>query len=130
VTEPAIKIELPQEHLEALVQQWVLQQLDDGKREEIITQAIAHLMAPQKDRYGSARNITPLQEAFNLAISQAVHRIAREMIDNNEEVQNKMRLEMGKAIETFFTTSYDAPGSLFGQKLAEAFSAWWCEYRS
>jgi hypothetical protein len=131
VAEPSIKIDFPQEKLEALVEGWVMQQLTTEQRDNILAQAIKFLMTPPPaSQYDRTPQPSPLQAAFNTAIHQSVHKIAREMIEESEQVQANVRRAMGEAMETFFTGTWDAPGSLFVNKLSEAFAAWFTEYRS
>lgn len=130
MAEPQIKIDFPQEKLQALVEGWVMDQLTAEQKEHILAQAIQYLMTPTPtSAYDKSPQKSPLQAAFDISLSQVIHKVAREMIENSPEVQAKCRQAMGEAMETFFTGSWDAPGSLFVSKMSEAFSAWFTEYR-
>lgn len=129
--EPAIKIEFPQEKLQALVEHWVIEQLSAEQKETILAQAIKYLMTPPpQNQYDRTPARSPIQVAFDQAVTQTIHKIAREMIENSPEVQAKCRQMIGEAVETFFTGTWDAPGSAFVAKVSEAFALWFTDSRS
>lgn len=128
--EPMIKIDFPQEKLQALVEGWVMEQMTAEQKESILAQAVTYLMTPPpQNQYDRSPQRSPIQVAFDQAVNQTIHKIAREMIENSPVVQAKCRQMIGEAVETFFTHEWDAPGSTFVNKMSEAFALWFTEHR-
>jgi hypothetical protein len=122
----AIKIEFPQEQLQTLVEKWVLDQITPEQRNEIVSKAVAGLLGPRKDNYGRV-TVSPLEEAFNQAVTTVMHKIVREMVENNEEAKAKIAAMVGEALHSFFMNGTEYPGRDFHTKMAEAFSSWFHE---
>jgi hypothetical protein len=113
-----IKIEFDQTKIEAVVQAAILDQLDDAKRDAILAQAIQYLVTtPPSGGYGYGTRFSPIQDAFNGAVSSVARRIALEMVENDPEIERQIREAVGQA------TIASAVGNYKELALAEALAA-------
>jgi hypothetical protein len=60
----------------------ILEGLGTEQRDQILAQAVAFLTTPTKDNYGRAGK-TPLQNAFDMALSGCATKVAREVLESN-----------------------------------------------
>ena len=59
-------------------------------RDAILQQAVTYLITPPKDTYGRTQP-TPLQVAMNEAVARVVHRVANELIEQDEALKADIR---------------------------------------
>jgi len=85
-----LKIEFNEDGLKDLVAGWVINQMDSDQKQAVIASAVKHLITAPKDSYGRASN-SPLQTAFNVAVEQAMHQVAREIVMGDVHVQAQIR---------------------------------------
>lgn len=101
-----------------VVHKAILEQIGVEGRDGLVTAAIAYLMEPQKDRYGSG--ISPLQTAFNSAIGQAAMIIVREMVMSDPALQARIHEKIGEAIIKMEATDFtDYLGTALSSALRE-----------
>lgn len=81
-------LRLNPEQFEQLVSAVIMQQLTPEQREEILKNAITHLLT-KNEGYARGR-VSPLQEAFNAAIGNVAHRFAREWLEAQPDVQQQI----------------------------------------
>ena len=74
-----------------IVSKAILEGIDDNQKQTILDQAVQALIAPRKDRYGQSTGLTPIQEAFDLAVNQTIGQVARELVSENEELLTRVR---------------------------------------
>jgi hypothetical protein len=107
-------IKLDPELIRDAVSSAVLQSLDENKRNSMIEAALKHLLTPSGDAYRKGES--PLQTAFNNALSVVARDIAQKTLEDNAEVKEKI---MGLLNEAF-TRVMDANREQTILKLAEA----------
>jgi len=80
----------------------MMQALDQGKRDELIKEAIKHIIEKPKDNYGTPRS-SPLELAFHYAVDQAAKEIVSEEIKRPEvrdRIQEAVRVALTKFLDT------------------------------
>lgn len=89
-------IKLDPESLKDVVSSAILKSIDDNKRDALIEAAIKHLLTPQGgSSYVKAES--PLQTAFNNAVSFVSQSIAREMLENDTSVRANIQALLQEA---------------------------------
>lgn len=84
-------IQINDESIRAAVSAAILQQLNtDNNRDAILQQAVTYLITPPADTYGRTKP-TPLQVAMNEAVARVVHRVANELIEQDEALGANIR---------------------------------------
>ena len=83
-------IQINDESIRSAVSAAILQQLNTDNRDAILQQAVTYLITPPKDIYGRAQP-TPLQVAMNEAVARVVHRVANELIEQDEALKANIR---------------------------------------
>lgn len=103
-----IEIKFDQTKIEAVVQAAILDQLDEAKKDAILAQAIQYLItAPAKSTYDYGRTpVSPIQAAFNQAVSTVAQRIALEMVTANATIEREIREAIGKVVIDRATSDY------------------------
>jgi hypothetical protein len=80
----------------------VLKELEEGQRDRIITEAIAHVIQPSDQGYGRT-GPSILQQAFNQAIATLTHKVTAEIVADDptfvELVTREVREAMNDVIE-------------------------------
>lgn len=76
--------------LKALVLEAMMKSLDEKKREELLRGALETLITPVGRNVYGARATSPLEDAFDHAISGLARTIVREMLDT-DEVKDRVR---------------------------------------
>lgn len=79
-------IKLDDAGMKALVSEAILQSLDAQKRDALIKEALAYLLEPKRDAYGS--RLTPLQDAFREAVSNFARRTVEEMFEKETAIRD------------------------------------------
>ncbi len=113
-----MEIKIEQEHVQQIISDAILKELGEEKRNLLISQAIDMLLKQQTTGSGyNQRSFIPLHESFNNAAQQVSMKIAREYLESNEDVQNKIKQLLVDAIERVFTTKREE----IITKIADAF---------
>jgi hypothetical protein len=120
-------LKLDPEAVQSIAATAIFESLDANAREEILKQAIQQLLTPEKDRSRYGYGKTPLQRAFDQAISEAAFRAVREKIEADPEVQARIDELMGPLVSnavTEMSADYQdglasAIGSALGAYLAQ-----------
>jgi predicted NAD-dependent protein-ADP-ribosyltransferase YbiA (DUF1768 family) len=85
------EIKIESDAMQAIVSKAILEGIDENQRKAIMEQAVAALIAPRGgDTYGRNKT-TPLQDAFDAAVRNVVHEVARDAITDNAELREKVR---------------------------------------
>ena len=96
-------IDLSDEQLQEVVSVAILQAIDKTQRDNLIKEAIRGLLAPKEEPGGYGRTgPTPIQEAFNHAVSGVAHQVAREMLENDPETKEKIRSLLNDVLQRVF----------------------------
>jgi hypothetical protein len=96
-------LKLNPEQFEQLVSAVIVQQLAPESREEILKDAIAHLLTKQPDSPYSSRRVSPLQEAFNQAIRTIAYQVANEWLKARPEVRQQVEALVAEAYQKAVT---------------------------
>lgn len=109
--------------MEAVVSAQVLASISDEVREKILSDAVKMLITAQqrKDRYDRPIE-TPsmIHEAFNAAVRGLAQKIAVELIEENPEVERRVREAAGEAIIVWMEDDGNLMGSL-AEAIVETF---------
>ena len=99
---PPFKLEVTNEQVKSFVAEAILQQLDDVTKQEMITSALKHLLATPEKRNHWDKNIpSPLEEAYNRAVSIAAKDIVGELVRG--EFKDQIEAVVREALEKVFT---------------------------
>ncbi len=106
--------------LKDLMSEAILRALDDATKEKLITNAIAHLIAPQEpyNGYGKRRE-SPLEEAYKCAVQSLALRMAHDVLDKDERVKEQVRSLLHEAMERAFVTHREATVERVANAIAE-----------
>lgn len=85
----------------------IVQAMDQNSRERVIQQAVAYLLKPTEGSYGRA-GLSPIQQAFNSAVQQAAQKIIADQINNDPEVQAKIKGLMADVMTKVFEDDREA----------------------
>lgn len=105
-----MKIDLgDSEQLKAIMSAAIFQSLDDVKKEAMIKQAIAHLLAPGEPVYqGGKRRPSLLEEAYQWAVETHAKRMAHEILEQDDTVKGQIRSLLSEAMERALVTHREA----------------------
>lgn len=81
-------INLSDEAIRDVTAKALLDHMTPQVREDLIKQAIQHLLAPDYDRY--SRGVTPLQEAFNRASRDVVESLIRQRVEEDAAFKEQL----------------------------------------
>lgn len=114
-----MEFRLDDTNLKSIVSAAVLQTLTAESRDELIKQAVSHLMQPDKmGRYG---NLTPLEQAFGFAVEKTAREIIADIVRDDDAVKTALRDLAAKSIakamlsETVVNDIADAIGTMVGK---------------
>jgi hypothetical protein len=109
--------------MQAIVSKAILEGIDQNQRDALLEQAVRYLLvAPPKQGYGAPEPKTPLQSAFDQAVGVAVNGVAREMVEGNQRLQQRIRELMSEAIESILMEGDTSLADSVRQSLGEAVS--------
>ena len=95
-----VEINIDDDKMKGIVAEAVLQTLDAESRASLIKAAILHLLTPlAQGAYGRA---SPLQEAFNRAVSSVAHDMARELVEKDDALMAQITKLYAEASERLF----------------------------
>lgn len=86
-----MKIELDQETLKSVVSEAIFTSLTEQQRAAMIQAALSYLMTPAEDHRGYGAKTSPIQSAFNSALTGVANRIASEMLTADTTVQTHIK---------------------------------------
>lgn len=87
---PDISIELKDDQLGQVLGAHIVASISEGQRDKLITDSLAYLLRPEKQSYG-APSKSPLQYAFDNALSRLCAQVVQEMVANDDEMMAKVR---------------------------------------
>ncbi len=87
-----VEMNLDSEALKTVVAAAILEQLTPDKRDDLIKQAVVHLIDPpeQKRGFGRPDTKTPLQTAFDMAVAEIARDVVREFLAKDSETRDKI----------------------------------------
>lgn len=92
-----IKIEFPQDGLKEMIGGWVIQQMTGEQKEKILAQAIDYLLTPKKESWQQVAT-SPLQDAYTIACRSVMNEVARELIQDDPEIRERIKGKMGEGL--------------------------------
>lgn len=107
-------INIPADAIKDYVQAAILQSITDDHRDQIMAQAIQYLMTPAKSS-GFGTQPSPLQQAFDGAVSQVAYSVVRELFETNSTLRDRVRDAAAKAIS-------EMTDDVFTEALGHAFA--------
>lgn len=110
-------INLSPEAISSAISGAILGSLDAKTREDLIRQSLEHLLTPKKDSSWHGQKLSPLQEAFNIAVTS----LARDEVKKNLETNQKVRSEIEKLVSDAFTKIFTTKRDEVVNKMADAF---------
>jgi hypothetical protein len=114
-----LKIDIGADQMKDLVSEALLRTLDDEKRDALVKAAIAHLVAPNKTPGYYGRQASPLEDAFNQAVSWLARDIARKQLEEDAGLHAKIVGLLNEAMERLLTTNREKTV----ERLADAIAA-------
>lgn len=124
-----MEIKLDAEAASSIAAAAIFDSLSQDARDSVIKQAVQHLLTPTKDSrpgyYGSGK--TPLQTAFDQALTNAAYKAVEEKVKNDPEIHAHIQELLGPLLnktleaeaEHFDTSLADKLGGALAQWLAE-----------
>jgi uncharacterized membrane-anchored protein YjiN (DUF445 family) len=98
-----MEIKIEQEKVQAIISQAILKELGENQRDMLIAQAIEYLLKEQASGSGySSTKFIPLHQAFNSAVAHSAQKVARELVENDEQIQAKLKALLTEAMEKVF----------------------------
>lgn len=79
-----MNLSLPEEAVRAIVQKSLLESMTQEHRDELVSQAIAYLMKPEKPSYGYGQPISPLEQGVREAAQAVVRQMTLKWANDNE----------------------------------------------
>lgn len=113
------KITIPTDAMQAIVQKAIMESLSEDQRAVLIETALKYLLTETRTSYG--RSPSPLESAFNMAVSEAAHTIAREIVKENE-FDTKIRKAVRTSLEALISQDSLMAGRV-GSAIGEAVGA-------
>ena len=117
-------LKLDPEAVQSIASAAIFDHLDQEARDSIIKQAVQHLLTPEKDRNSYGVGKTPLQRAFDQAISQAAHKVVREQIENDPAVQEKILEMLGPLLNSAMEAEAKELDTTLADKIGSALGSW------
>lgn len=116
-------IQIDTEAIQTIAQKAILEGLGQDQRDLIIQQAVEGLLARPKNQnsWRGDHDPSPLQIAFNNAVSSVAMQIAREVVAEDERVKERIRELMGEVIaELLGDEGYSEAAEIFAGALTSA----------
>lgn len=100
-----VQISLPDDEINDLLSAQILAALSEDTRTKLVEAAIKHLITPDRSPYGNNKE-TPMQSAFNQALTRLSHKIADEVLAASDAGE-RLRASMVKLIDGIPDFEYD-----------------------
>lgn len=113
-----LNITLDSEAIRKMVTESVLAQIEPQQQKAIIESAVQQMLTPPVNGYSGRKELSPLQQAFNTAVNNYCHDIARTWLAQ-PEVQEKLRTAAVDALGKLLETNWSLSGEL-GSAIAKA----------
>lgn len=122
------QINLDPETVRSIAAAAIFEQIGEESREKVLQQAVQFLLTPKKgDRYTYGADKTPLQLAFDEAISQVTREVVKDKIAEDPRIKAKIEELLGPVVmgvleessAVYDLTLSDKIGQAFGDYIAE-----------
>jgi hypothetical protein len=107
-----IKLSLNDAQLRDAFSAAILAQLNDEAREKIIAQSIKFVTDKRTDRYGYARESSPLEDAFREACTELMREVAVEYVRDHPEFREQVKEAMGRAMANLLVIESDLQSAI------------------
>lgn len=120
-------LKLDPEAVQSIASAAIFEHLGQEARDSIVKQAVEHLLTPEKSRsgYGYGAGETPIQKAFDQAITAVAYKVVKEQIENDPAVQERILEILGpllvSATEAEAKEGFDA---MLADRLGSALGSW------
>lgn len=94
-------INIPADAMQTIVQRAILEGISSDQRDLLVEQAVKYLIAPQKSAYPYDKNPSPLESAFNHAVTVAAEKLVNEMVANTPEFMAKVREQVQTSMTAY-----------------------------
>lgn len=97
-----LKLEVTNEQIKSFVAEAILQQMDEVTKQEMISSALKYLVTKKEETsYPHKECPSPLEEAYNRAVSFTAQEIVRELVEG--EFKERVEGIVREALEKVFT---------------------------
>lgn len=79
---PPVHLSIPEAQLQTLIGAAIYEHLNEETKKTIMSAAIAHIVQPPTDNYGSRRGDSPIQAAFKAAADRVSTKIVHELLED------------------------------------------------
>jgi hypothetical protein len=118
-----MEIKLDSEAAASIASAAIFESLSQQAREDVVKQAIASLLVPKTERgYGSGK--TPLQLAFENAISNAAYRVVDDKIKNDPDVTAHIEELLGPLINSAIKAEAEDYSRSIADVVGQALGTW------
>lgn len=94
-----LSLNLGENEMRAIVAEAIVAKLDEAARRDLIQQAVAKMLVPERQGYGSrATEQSWLHMAFENAVRNLTYEVAREYIESHPEVRQQIEDALGAAL--------------------------------
>lgn len=118
-------LKLDPEAVQSIASAAIFEHLGQEARDSIVKQAVEHLLTPEKSRTGYGTGKTPIQNAFDQAITTVAYKVVKEQIENDPDVQERILEILGpllvSATEAEAKEGFDA---MLADRLGSALGSW------
>lgn len=124
-----MEIKLDSEAAASIASAAIFESLSQDQRENVLKQAVQHLLTPEKETrpgyFGNGK--TPLQKAFEQALSQAAYRAVEEHVKNDPKINEMIVNMLQPLIMPALEEEASQHNYLLSNKLGAAIADWLAE---
>lgn len=122
-----MKLELDPESVQSIASAAIFDHMTQEARENVLKQAVEALLTPTPSRGGYGIGKTPLQLAFERAITTAAHQAIQEKIANDPEVSAKIHELLGPLLNAALEAEAENYDTSLADHLGQALGSWLAE---
>lgn len=127
MAELSLDLGLTEDQMADLIQAAILEKIGPEQRDRLIAQALEFLVKPTTTRIdplrpGADKPISPLMQAFQMAMNRAMQSVVEEMVVQNPEVLAKVHSMVGEVVTDFLTKPESDAMGRGKDTLAQAFA--------
>lgn len=123
-----MEVKLDAEAAASIAAAAIFESMTQDARDQVLRQAVQYLLTPEKDsRYPYGNVSTPLQKAFNSALSTASYQVVQEEIQKSPEVKQAILDILGPLIQGALTAQSTEHNTSLADTIGEAVGRWLAE---
>lgn len=100
-------LKIDSEAMRTVVAEAIVAKLDEQSRVDLIQQAVAKMLTPPKQQYGSSPTKSPLEAAFEGAVLNLTVDVTKQYIEDHPEIKDKIRSVMIEGLEKLLNDRYE-----------------------